>query len=237
MLGVRVGEATNPGPGRRRSDRPVQGRDVTQRTETEVATCVDSDSDAPLMSRAVSGQLLDALELDLMQPVVPKRRVRRVFDAGSEEGIVRSTRGRFQALTSDSDVDGAREAHEEEFDLTIADSPDQVPRLVSQVEEEVLPTQWESGADFSLVRGSGFTSPDQSVAQENVVSGRCGAVLSEDEQSLSDTQSVAGVHMRTRRRLRLRWECGNDRDVRAVAHFFEQLVCRVGAIPIGGQLP
>ena len=42
------------------------------------ATLLDSDSDAPVMSTAVCGQLLDALEEDLMQPVIPqKKRVRR----------------------------------------------------------------------------------------------------------------------------------------------------------------
>ncbi len=43
----------------------------SQRTVTDCATLLDSDLDAPLLSRAVSGLLLDALEEDLMQPVIP----------------------------------------------------------------------------------------------------------------------------------------------------------------------
>ena len=43
----------------------------SQRTVTDCATLLDSDSDAPLLSGTVSGQLLGTLEEDLMQPVIP----------------------------------------------------------------------------------------------------------------------------------------------------------------------
>ena len=65
------------------------------------ATLLDSDSDAPVMPTAVCGQLLDALEEDLMQPVIPqKKRVRRVSDSPSPTAT--------------------------HFDLTVADSVDEV---------------------------------------------------------------------------------------------------------------
>ena len=61
------------------------------------ATLLDSDSDAPVMATAVCGQLLDALEEDLMQPVIPqKKRVRRVSDRPSPNGhTFRFDSGRF----------------------------------------------------------------------------------------------------------------------------------------------
>ena len=64
----------------------------SQRTVTDCATLLDSDSDAPLLSGTVSGQLLDALEEDLMQPVIPQSESEdRVFvaiqgDDGTERG-------------------------------------------------------------------------------------------------------------------------------------------------------
>ena len=164
-MGIRVGEAINPGPSRR-PVRPIHGRDVAPRTASEHgtmldsdsnaplarvgprlgtrhedcpqsrvlprATLLDSDSDAPLMSTAVCGQLLDALEEDLMQPVIPqKKRVRRVSDSPSP------TRGsgRFQAMTESCVESQNREcgaSHGDEgieathFDLTVADSGDEV---------------------------------------------------------------------------------------------------------------
>ena len=96
------------------------------------ATLLDSDSDAPVMSTAVCGQLLDALEEDLMQPVIPqKKRVRRVSDSPSP------TRGsgRFQAMTESCVESQNRESgasHGDKgieathFDLTVADSVDEV---------------------------------------------------------------------------------------------------------------
>ena len=99
MRGIRVGEARNPGPSRR----PVRphGRDVARRIASEHGTTLDSDSDARVMPTAVCGQLLDALEEDLMQPVIPlKKRVRRVSDSPSPTAT--------------------------HFDLTVADSVDEV---------------------------------------------------------------------------------------------------------------
>ena len=68
------------------------------------------------------------------------------------------------------------------------------------------------------------------------------------DHSGSDTQSVPAIRNR-RRSLRLRWNSatepsGNcdailvsDRDVRAAVHLLDQLSVRVGAIPVGGELP
>ena len=39
---------------------------------TDCATFLDSDSNAPLLSGAVSAQMLDALEEDLTQRVIPQ---------------------------------------------------------------------------------------------------------------------------------------------------------------------
>ena len=48
LRGVLVGEASHPGPSRRSSQRPVEGRDVMRRCSRSVeveATQLDSDSD------------------------------------------------------------------------------------------------------------------------------------------------------------------------------------------------
>ena len=73
----------------------------SQRTVTDCATLLDSDSDAPLLSGTVSGQLLDALEEDLMQPVIPQ--------SESEDRVCGAIQG----------DDGTEPAH---FDLTVAGS-------------------------------------------------------------------------------------------------------------------
>ena len=64
------------------------------------------------------------------------------------------------------------------------------------------------------------------------------------QQSESDTESV-GHNMEgapPRRRLRLTWNVpgaasASHRDTRAVSNLFEQLAGRIGAIPVGGELP
>ena len=58
-----------------------------------------------------------------------------------------------------------------------------------------------------------------------------------DEESLSNLESVPGILRTTRRRLFLRWGSGNDMDLRAAVHLLDQLAVRVGAIPVGGELP
>ena len=83
----------------------------------------------------------------------PKRRA-RVFVEGNSPVPV--SRGRFQALSSDDEL-GDRGEHEfeesQEFDMTVADSVGEDETVV----EPTALTQWESGVEFSLVRGSGFT--------------------------------------------------------------------------------
>ena len=66
------------------------------------------------------------------------------------------------------------------------------------------------------------------------------------DHSGSDTESVHAISNR-RRSLRLRWNLATEssgncdatlvRDVRAAVHLFDQLAVRVGAIPVGGELP
>ena len=70
--GLTCGRSQNPGPGSRQIDRPVG--DVVRK-----ATVVDSVSDEFLMPSAM-GAPGDASVEHAMQPVGPKRRLRRIFD-------------------------------------------------------------------------------------------------------------------------------------------------------------
>ena len=88
----------------------VPGR--ARRSErTATATLLDSDSDAPLLSGTVSGELLNALEENLMQPVF------------------------HQSLSSDRVCGGIPEDNGTEpthFDLTVADSLGEEPPVVRE---------------------------------------------------------------------------------------------------------
>ena len=56
------------------------------------------------------------------------------------------------------------------FDMTVADSPDESRREAdTNVSEEIQPNQWKSGAEFSLVRGSGFTPFEGVEARSDIV--------------------------------------------------------------------
>ena len=88
LKGSRVGEASNPGPNRRRpTRRPVEGRDVHRRISTQL----DSDSDAALVLRIPSEELLDDLERD----------VGTVVDSNFDALFANS--GRFHVLSSGGD--------------------------------------------------------------------------------------------------------------------------------------
>ena len=114
--------------------RPVEGWDPGLERFTQVE---DSDSD-------VNPELLHALESDLSVTVAFKRRA-RVFIEGNSPVPV--SRGRFQGLSSDDEFEESQE-----FDMTVADSVEEVETVI----EPTALTQWESGVEFSLVRGSGF---------------------------------------------------------------------------------
>ena len=103
---------------RRRTARPVEGRDVVQRTGP---TQVDSDSD----TNPVDEALLDALEDDLR---IPQRRIRRTRRRASPEGGLASTlelEGDVRCSSADATTVAAssnavREAHVEFYRICAA---------------------------------------------------------------------------------------------------------------------
>ena len=142
-----MGEASNPGPNRRRpTRRPVEGRDVHRRISTQL----DSDSDAALVPTIPDEELLDDLERDL-GTVVSSR------DAPFAHS------GRFHVMSSDADEEPLVPTTGGSFrtSSTVPASSRALRRLSRNVAPsgEVGPTQWESGAAFSLAsRPSEFNS-------------------------------------------------------------------------------
>ena len=89
LCGVRVGEASHPGPPRRHISRPIEGRDVIPRMHPTGATLVDEDSDV----------------VDVTHVSQRSRRGRRRVSSDSDVPLVRGSR--FAVLTeSDDESDG-----------------------------------------------------------------------------------------------------------------------------------
>ena len=92
LRGVLVGEASHPGPSRRSSQRPVEGRDVMRRCSRSVeveATQVDSNSDE-FPSKSFT--------------CVQQRKRRKATMVHSDsEASAQFARGRFALLSSDSE--------------------------------------------------------------------------------------------------------------------------------------
>ena len=152
-----------------------------------------------------------------------------------------------------------------EWDLTSLDSSDDEPLVRSTVADTVALTQWDAGAEFSLSMGSEFRSGTESTPQSRICvlppsAGRelvevhaMGRGSSDNEarrddnagSSGSDTESVACEHRIRRRRLSLIWNqhavsmptASSNREVRAIANFFQELKARIGSVPVGSPLP
>ena len=165
----------------------------------------------PVLSPAPSppNEVIRALEEDLLDHPRAGKACRRVLVPEDSQGTPRSVQDReapsSMPLSFPTSPGGAVRVGKdgmEELDLTRLDTTtdEEFPSQVAG------PTQWESGADFSVgSRGAGLmpsVSPPTPVA--TVLSGsrfHCLAV----GDSESDSESVPGIDRRTRRRLSLIW--------------------------------
>ena len=96
MQGVRVGEASNPGPPRRLILRPVEGREVVQRIDPTQTDATVRDSDCEVMDEVLYVVQEGPRAMDARRS---RRRARS--DSESEGPLVH--RNRFSVLSSDSD--------------------------------------------------------------------------------------------------------------------------------------
>ena len=96
MQGVRVGEASNPGPPRRLVLRPVEGREVVQRIDPSQTDATVRDSDCEVMDEVSDGVQEGPRAMDA-------RRSRRRARSESESEGPLVHRNRFSVLSSDSD--------------------------------------------------------------------------------------------------------------------------------------
>ena len=89
LRGVRVGEASHPGPPRRQSSRPIAGRDVIPRLHSDGAIQVDEENDVVGVPHGS------------LQEVHQSRRARRRVSSNSDAPLIR--RSRFAVLTESDD--------------------------------------------------------------------------------------------------------------------------------------
>ena len=96
MQGVRVGEASNPGPPRRLILRPVEGREVVQRINPSQTDATVRDTDCEIID-----EVLDGVQEGPRARDARRSRRRARSDSESEGPLVH--RNRFSVLNSDSD--------------------------------------------------------------------------------------------------------------------------------------
>ena len=194
---------------RRRTARPVEGRDVVQRTGP---TQVDSDSDMSPVDEA----LLDALEDDLRIPQRQFRRTRRRVCSDSEGhhqrgGLASTLEGSADATTVAASSNAVREAHVEFCES--------VHRICTDTESSIEEIRMPTRVPGRLVLTSGSLPVTQVRAPDN-----------HDEGSVPvEQENAADSH--EERFARVRQTIQHERrQIAAVEQFIRTVVERVGPI-------
>ena len=246
LRGVRVGEASHPGPPRRRISRPVEGRDVIPRMYFHGSTQVDEDSDVA----------------DVTQVLQRPRRGGRRVSSDSDVPLVRGSR--FAVLTESDDQSDIEPLMCPAGQTRDEDDVNTVPASSGAVAAQLGAISGDPGQFVSVPTVPGERVPvrefDLTRCDSDEDIQRDGHVITE-----SVTESCREV-VRPSRRLRLMWSQEQvavdshderlvrvrqmvqeevrggqpqvtDRDVHGVIALFSNLARRVGAVPRGAPLP
>ena len=224
LRGVRVGEASHPGPPRRHISRPIEGRDVTPRMQLDGAIQVDDDSDVPSHTQ----------EFPAREVQFPRRR-RRV----PSDDVPVVARGRFAALTESDNESDDEPLIRPTGQRSGQDEVNTIPASSGAVAAQLIRNG--GGARNGRLSGSAHVFSTEVDCQETVISAvgdaqdsipvsdRVGALVEETEAAdvqvfamteCSDTEScretVQHSSTRIRRRLSLVWDGSqieHDRDL------------------------